>query len=133
MMAIHGLGLKDGLFCPRLQTTSVPHVTIVHAAIKPQVSRPPRSPVPPSTRLIAVQQLLRIEEEGAYSGLVNGSATASTSAPSSYQPVKVTGQGSDDNDDEEDAEVILQQKSVLLLNKSSKYVCIQYDFKEFFL
>ena len=37
---------------------------------KPQVPapRPPSSP-----RLVAVQQLLRIEEEGAFAGLVNGS------------------------------------------------------------
>ena len=129
MMAVYGLGSKNGLFCHKLHTASVPHVTVVLAAMKPghPVPRLPHSTSPPSTRLIAVQQLLRIEEEGAYAGLVNGSATASISTsggPSSFQSVKVTEQGSDD-DENESADVMPLRKSMFVPNKSSKYVCIQ--------
>ena len=76
-MAVHGLGSKNGLFVSfAIGYTQhlFPRVTVVLAAMKPghPVPRPPHSTSPPSTCLIAVQQLLRIEEEGAYAGLVNG-------------------------------------------------------------
>jgi len=81
----------------------------LHAAAKPdhhQTQRPTRSAAPPSIRLIAVQQLLRIEEGGAYAGLVNG-ATASTRAS----------QGPSSDDDNESDEIQLEAKC----NKPHKY------------
>ena len=47
------------------------------ATPNPARSRGPPRAAPPAPRLVAVQQLLRIEEEGAFSGLVNGPSALS--------------------------------------------------------
>ena len=100
MMLSHRMKTKTCFHRP--SPASAPCLRL-HAAAKPdhhQTQRPTRSAAPPSIRLIAVQQLLRIEEGGAYAGLVNG-ATASPRAS----------QGPSSDDDNESDEIQLETKS----------------------
>lgn len=65
-----------------------------HAATKHGQQPVQRMNAPNSPRLIAVQQLLRIDQEGAFTGLVSGSVSASRLIPTTDQD--------NDNDDIDD-------------------------------